>query len=61
MVSQKTKARFFDIYDNACNISKKVFQWGWIPLIIYLGMTTGSDQKPSFLGLLLPFTDSAPQ
>ena len=44
------------VYEKATPVLKKTVHWGWIPLVIYLGMQTpGVDgKKPSWAGLLSP-------
>lgn len=44
------------VYEKGAPVVKKTLHWGWIPLVIYLGMQTpGVDgKKPSWAGLLSP-------
>ena len=43
-------------YEKATPVVKQAVHWGWIPLVIYLGMQTPQPDgsKPSWLGLLSP-------
>ena len=43
-------------YEKATPVVKKAVHWGWIPLVIYIGMQTKlpDGTKPSWVGLLSP-------
>ena len=44
------------VYEKSSPIIKKAVHWGWIPLVIYLGMQTPQPdgKKPTWAGLLSP-------
>ncbi|XP_004349015.2 hypothetical protein CAOG_02265 [Capsaspora owczarzaki ATCC 30864] len=48
-VSEETK----DKLRKATDVAKTVVHWGFLPLVIYLGMTTG-EPRPSLLTLVSP-------